>query len=282
MSPMDAPSMISMMRIGKTFEEFKSDSSAMVVLEGDQPLGDQAHAYYDELVTKMEADTEHVEHIQDFWSDPLTAAGSQSPDGKAAYVQVYLAGNMGETLANDSVKAVQQIIADTPAPPGVHAYVTGPSALNADQHIAGDRSIKIITGLTFVVIITMLLSVYRSIGTVLLVLGMVVFELAGARGVVAVLGYYNIIGLSTFAVNLLVTLAIAASTDYAIFLLGRYQEARALGEDKESAFHTMYRGTAHVILGSGLTFAGATFCLYFTRIPYFRSLGIPLAIGMMV
>ncbi|MGH3562601.1 MAG: RND family transporter, partial [Mycobacterium sp.] len=247
-----------------------------------QPLGDDAHRYYNELVAKMKADTEHVEHVQDFWSDPLTAAGSQSPDGKAAYVQVYLAGNMGETLANQSVEALQNIIKSTPAPDGVKAYVTGGSALAADQHLAGDRSLKVITGLTFVVIITMLLFVYRSIGTVLLVLGMVVFELTAARGVVAFLGYYKVILLSTFAVNLLVTLAIAASTDYAIFLLGRYQESRTVGEDRESAFYTMYHGTAHVILGSGLTIAGATFCLHFTRLPYFQSLGIPLAIGMVV
>lgn len=164
----------------------------------------------------------------------------------------------------------------------MHAYVTGGAALNADQHIAGDKSLQLITALTFVVIITMLLSIYRSIGTVLLVLGMVVFSLSSARGVVALLAYHNIIGLSTFAVNLLVTLAIAASTDYAIFLLGRYQEARAIGQDKETAFYTMYHGTAHVILGSGLTIAGATFCLHFTRLPYFQSLGIPLAIGMVV
>ena len=44
----------------------------------------------------------------------------------------------------------------------------------------------------------------------------------------------------------------------------------------------MYGGTAHVVLGSGLTIAGATFCLSFTRLPYFQSLGVPLAIGMMV
>ena len=44
----------------------------------------------------------------------------------------------------------------------------------------------------------------------------------------------------------------------------------------------MYHGTAHVILGSGLTIAGATFCLSFTRLPYFQTLGVPLAIGMMV
>ena len=44
----------------------------------------------------------------------------------------------------------------------------------------------------------------------------------------------------------------------------------------------MYRGTAHVILGSGLTIAGAVFCLSFTRLPYFQSLGIPAAIGVLV
>ena len=62
----------------------------MIVLEGDGPLGDEAHAFYDEMVDKLKADTTHVEHVQDFWGDPLTAAGAQSADGKATYVQVYL------------------------------------------------------------------------------------------------------------------------------------------------------------------------------------------------
>ena len=93
-----------MKRVGKVFDEFKSDSSAMIVLEGDEPLGDDAHRFYNDMVAKLEADTKHVEHVQDFWGDPLTEAGAQSDDGKAAYVQVYLAGNQGEALANESVE----------------------------------------------------------------------------------------------------------------------------------------------------------------------------------
>jgi RND superfamily putative drug exporter len=282
MSPDNAPSMIAIKRVGKVFDEFKSNSSAMVVLESDHQLDDAAHKFYDEMIKKLEADTKHVEHIQDFWGDPLTAAGAQSADGKSTYVQVYLAGNQGESLANESVEAAQQIIDSMTPPPGLKVFVTGPSALAADQHIAGDRSMKIITGLTFGVIIVMLLIIYRSLVTVLLVLTMVAVELGITRGFIAFLGYHNIIGLSTFATNLLVTLAIAASTDYAIFLIGRYQEARSVGEDRETAYYTMYHGTAHVILGSGLTIAGATFCLHFTKLPYFVSLGIPLAIGMVV
>ena len=282
LAPNDAPSMQAMQRIGKDFKEFDSNSSAMIILEGDQPLGDSAHKYYDGLIQKLEADTKHVEHIQDFWGDPLTASGAQSADGKAAYVQVYLAGNQGQSLANESVQAVRSIIDKSTPPPGIKAYVTGPTPLSNDQHHAGDKSVKIITGLTICVIFVMLLFVYRSLVTVLLVLVMMFIELSAARGIVAALGYYDLIGLSTFAVNLLSTLAIAASTDYAIFLLGRYHEARQNGEDRETAFYTMYHGTAHVILGSGLTIAGATFCLHFTRLPYFQSLGIPLAIGMLV
>ena len=45
---------------------------------------------------------------------------------------------------------------------------------------------------------------------------MVSIELLAARGVVATLGNYGIMGLSTFANNMLVLLAIAAGTDYAI------------------------------------------------------------------
>jgi len=282
MSPNDAQSVIATKRVGQVFHEYKSNSSVMIVLEGQKPLGAEAHAYYDQMVKKLDADTKHVEHVQDLWSDPLTGAGAQSNDGKAAYVQVYLVGNQGEAIANESVEAVQKIVASEPAPPGVKAYVTGPAALTADQNIAGDRSLQVIETVTFLVIITMLLLVYRSIITVLLTLAMVVLELAAARGMVAFLGYHKIILLSTFATNLLVTLAIAAATDYAIFLIGRYQEARGNGSSREDAYYEMFGGTAHVVLGSGLTIAGATFCLHFTNLPYFQTLGIPLAIGMVV
>ncbi|MDT5009931.1 MAG: putative drug exporter of the superfamily, partial [Mycobacterium sp.] len=282
MSPKEAPSVVAMTRVGQTFQEYSSDNSAMIVLEGDQPLGDDAHRFYDDMVAKLEADTKNVEHIQDFWGDPLTRTGAQSADGKAAYVQLNLTGNMGEERANDSIKAVQELVTGLKPPQGVKVFVTGGSALQADQQIAGNRSVQMIEIVTIVVIVVMLLFFYRSIITVVIVLGMVVLGLSVTRGVVAFLGYYNLIGLSTFATQLLVTLAIAATTDYAIFLVGRYQEARTLGEDKETAFHTMFRGTAHVVLASGMTIAGATFCLSFTRLPYFQTLGVPLAVGMIV
>lgn len=80
---------------------------------------------------------------------------------------------------------------------------------------------------------------------------MVALGLFSARGIIAVLGYHDVFGLTTFAINMVVTMAIAAATDYAIFLIGRYHEARRAGEDRERAYYTMFRGTAHVVLASG-------------------------------
>ncbi len=116
--------------------------------------------------------------------------------------------------------------------------------------------------------------------TVVLLIATVLVQVAAARGIVATLAYYHVIGLSTFAINLLVSLAIAAGTDYAIFLVGRYQEARQAGAGREAAYYEMFNSTAPVVLGSGLTIAGASFCLSFTRLPFFQSLGPPCAAGI--
>jgi putative drug exporter of the RND superfamily len=282
MAPLDAPSMKAMMRMGHNFKEFNSNSTVMVVVEGQQPLGDAAHRYYDDIVRKLRADPEHVQHIQDFWGDRFTAAGAQSADAKGSYVQVNIAGNQGTTQANESVDAVRKVVDNEPAPPGVKAYVTGPAALSDDMHIIGNDSLAKITLFTLAAIAIMLLLVYRSIVTTLLQLFMTFVALACARGIVAVLGYNNAFGLTTFAANILTMLAIAAGTDYGIFVIGRYQEARAAGEDRETAYYTTFRGVAPVVLGSGLTIAGATYCLSFARLPWFNTMGPPVAIGMIV
>ena len=195
-----------------------------------------------------------MEHVQDFWGDRLTETSVQSPDGKAVYVHEsrqprhYLGGRISCRGPEYRER--------TPPPPGVKVYVTGPAPLVSDTQHSGNRSILKITVVTVAIILTMLLLVYRSIVTVILLLVMVGVELAAARGIVAFLGHNDILVLSTFAINMLIFLSIAAGTDYGIFFVGRYQEARQAGEDPETAYYTTYRGVGRVVLASGLTIAG--------------------------
>src|ERR1700751_1635405 len=170
MTAKDAPSTIAMMRIGKNFQQFDSDTTAMVLLEGQDKLGDDAHRFYDTLIQKLSADTTHIEHINNFWGDPLTAAGSQSSDAKSAYVQLNLRGDQGSTEANTSVAALQRIVDSVPPPPGIKAYVTGPGPLAADRRAYGDKGVQKITLITLIVIAAMLLVIYRSISTAVVML----------------------------------------------------------------------------------------------------------------
>jgi RND superfamily putative drug exporter len=282
LSAPDAPSMISAKRIGEAFKESESGALAVIVLEGEQPLGDDAHRYYDDVVRQLKDNPAHVQHIQDFWGDPLLKGAAQSGDGKAAYVQMTLLGEAGQAAGNESVKVVQDIVGRTPAPPGVKAYVTGPAAIASDLGETGNKTVLLVTAVSLSVIFMMLLLVFRSFITTVVILLSVAIELQVARGIVAFLGMHEIVGLTTFVVNLLVSIGIAAGTDYGIFFFGRYQEARQAGEDREAAFYTTYRGVAKVVLASGITIAGAIFCLSFTRLPFFQPLGVPCALGILV
>jgi RND superfamily putative drug exporter len=282
MAPEDAPSMQAMRLMGANFKEFNSNSTIMVIIEGQHPLGPDAHQYYDEIIRKLEKDPEHIQHIQDFWGDTLTAAGAQSADGKASYVMLNLAGEQGQTLANEGVEAVRKVIEDTKAPPGVQAYVAGPAALTHDTHVIGNASLGKITLITLVAIAGMLLVVYRSIRTTLIQLFLTFLALLTARGVVSVLATHGAFGLTTFAGNILTMLAIAAATDYGIFIFGRYREDRGMGLDRDDSYYATFKSVAPVIVGSGLTIAGATYCLSFARLPYFTTMGAPVAVGMIV
>jgi len=282
MAPEDAPSMTSMKLMGGNFKEFDSNSTIMIVIEGQQPLGPDAHDYYNQIIQKLQQDPKHIQHIQDFWGDTLTAAGAQSSDGKAAYVMINLAGEQGQTLANEGVDAARKVIDETKAPPGVQAYVAGPAALTDDLYVIGNASLAEITLITLIAIAVMLLVVYRSIVTTLIQLFLTAVGLLTARGVVSVLATHGAFGLTTFAGNILTMLAIAAATDYGIFIFGRYREDRGLGQDRDDSYYATFKSVAPVILGSGLTIAGATYCLSFARLPYFSTMGAPVAIGMIV
>ncbi|HEV7581817.1 MAG TPA: RND family transporter, partial [Mycobacterium sp.] len=203
-------------------------------------------------------------------------------DGKAAYVQVFLVGAQGTTPSHEAVASVRDLVSSVPAPPGVKAYVAGNTVLNADTSVAGHKSLQLMALVSIGVILVMLLIVYRSIVTTILALLIVGIELFAAQGVTATAGNMNIIGLTPYAVSMITMLAIAAGTDYVIFLLGRYHEARAAGQDREEAYYTAYHGVSHVILGSGLTIAGALMCLTLCTLPYFQTMGLPCAIALLV
>jgi len=279
----DAPSSQAAVLTGNEFKESSYTSVAAVLLETKgRKLNEGDHDYYNELVRRLLHDKEHVQSVQDLWGKPVTMSGSQSADAEAATLTVRPTGDLGSAPANESIDAIRKIVEKLQRPSGLNAYVTGPAPLASDTLKAADKSLVKLTIVTIILIIVMLLIAYRSITRAIIPLFGILIILAVARGVVSLLVMHHVIGISSFASNMLVSLVLGATTDYAIFFIGRYQEARQSGESRESSYYISVANVPHVILGSGLAITGATLCLTLTHLDYFRTLGPPCAVSMVV
>ncbi|EUA52851.1 MMPL family protein [Mycobacterium xenopi 3993] len=209
MVPHYAPSQRALLRIGEKFHESDSTNLTMVVLEADRPLGGVDHRYYDDLVRRLKGDPSTCNTS---WTCGQAdhRGGAQSVDGKAAYVLLRLAGDIGQMKANRSVAAVRDIVAKDTPPPGLKVYVSGAAPLASDTVAIANSSLNNITIAVIFLIIAMLLLVYRSISNVLVPLLAVVIEMLVAKGVIATLGHFGYIELSSFAVNIVVALTLGA------------------------------------------------------------------------
>src|SRR5271156_3816788 len=100
--PADAPSSVAASRAAQVFGERPSNNFIYVVLERDQRLTPGDRQFYNALTTSLSSDVRHVYSVPDLWPHPATAAGAQSPDGRAVTVMVRLAGMLGTSQARDS------------------------------------------------------------------------------------------------------------------------------------------------------------------------------------
>jgi RND superfamily putative drug exporter len=279
--PADAPSSSAASAAAELFGEPRSNNFNFIVLERDQPLGEQDRRFYDQLIRAVRADTKHVVTPTDLWSDPATAAVGQSPDRHAVTVMMRLAGTIGTTQATDSVAAVRDTAARLGPPDGLRVYVTGPGATIADEFTAIDRQMLGITAATVGLILVLLLIVYRSPVGAAIPLISVGLAIAVARPIVAALGQAGLVEVSLFSVALLAAMLLGAGTDYAIFMIGRYHEGRRRGIEWRDSLVAAYRGVAPVIAGSAVTIAGALACLSMAHVGVFRSTGIPCGVGVL-
>lgn len=279
--PPGAPSAHAAARAAQLFNQTPSNNFVYVVLERNQRLTPQDRRFYDALTTSLGSDQRHVYAVTDLWSQPATAAVAQSSDGQAASVMVRLAGMLGTAQARDSVDAVRGAIHRLAPPQGLEVHVTGPGATIVDEFSAIDRQMLGITAATIGLILLLLLVVYRSPVAAAIPLISVGLALAVARAIVAALGQANVVEVSLFSVALMAAMTLGAGTDYAIFLVGRYHEARRNGVAPAQALTQAYRSIAPVVIGSALTVSVALACLVFAKVGSFRSAGLPCSIGIL-
>ncbi|WP_067675562.1 MMPL/RND family transporter [Nocardia miyunensis] len=279
--PRDAPAVRALQNMGITFHESTSSGSAYVVLNRAGGLNDTDRAYYGKLIGALRHDTAHVQSVQDLWGNPTTAPAALSADKTTTYALVRLVGDSGTSASIASVNSIRATIDRLAHPPDLTVLTTGPAATISDEFSGIESSLPFVTALTVLCIMLVLFAVYRSPAAVAIPLATIGLALAVSNGTAAFLGMHGM-PLSIFSVSLLSAIVLGAGTDYAIFLISRYHEARRTGAAPTDAMTTSFPRIASVILASGLVVTLTCAGMSVTRIGLFRTVGLPCAIGVFV
>ena len=95
--PAGVPSFQTLDRMGEAFNEKGAKTTVFVAMENDRGFSDTTRVRYDELVTALRADTEHVIAVRDLLGDPLTESQALSKDRKAWYLPIGVTGTVSYT-----------------------------------------------------------------------------------------------------------------------------------------------------------------------------------------
>lgn len=278
--PDSAPAKIALAQMDREFSTGRTVSYVDIGIERASGLTAADKAWLTGLTARLAEDTQDVTFVQQLSGRPDILKALTSNDGKAAYVQI---GTGGATGAPNSLTEIDRIrhLAHTNVPDGLSVALTGPAATIADTVTQTEKSIGLITIVTVVGIALILLLIYRSIGTMVLVLSFVGISLGIARQVAALCGLH-LFAVSTFTNSFITATVLGAGTDYAIFLLARFHERTAMGDSPAEAAAESGRRVASVVIGSALTVVIANSAMAFADVGIYRTTGPAIAVSVFV
>ncbi|MBO0842472.1 MAG: MMPL family transporter, partial [Nocardioides sp.] len=278
--PREAGSMQAFAQMDRAFGTHGSKSTVFVVAERKGGLTSADRRYLGDLAPRL-GRSRDVSYVQDVRGNAELLDSLTSKDRKAAYVQVGMPGDVGAPASIAQLQRVRALVGEQ-RPAGLTVQVTGPAATIADMAVALDRSMVRVTIVTVGLIAVILLVLYRSVPVVGVVLGFIGLALAAGRGAVAVAGTLGLFQVSTFTVSFLTAVLLGAATDYAVFLVSRYQELRREGVEHREAVTLAARRVGSVVVGSALTVVVATSTMLLAHIGFFTTTGPAVALSVAV
>lgn len=278
--PQEAPAVQALRTMDREFGNGRSLGTVFVVLEREGGLTRADKAYFRHLLVDLRADEKNVAFVQDVTKSPEIMDAVTSHDGEAVYVQVGLPGDVGAPASLGQIHEVRDIVRAN-QPTGLNVIVTGPAATIADMSTEVEHSILQITFVTVGLIAFILMLIYRSVAVTALILGFIGIALAAARGLTALLGGHAF-DVSTFTASFLTAVVLGAATDYAVFLVSRFQELRRDGVAAPEAAVQACSRVAPVIVGSAMTVVLANACMALADVGIYLTTGPAIAASILV
>ncbi len=204
----------------------------------------------------------------------IVAMGFVSETNTTTIVDISL-NSISDSTLNDFVAFVYDTL-DFIQPEGYIMLLTGSHILFEDMKNASERDILTMDSIVLPLALLILALVLKSFKLMIIPVLSVGFSIATSFFLM-----YPIAAsmpVFSFVPSVMMSLVIALSFDYALFLLSRYREELIRGRDNDQAVHLMMEHAGHTIGVSGLTLAICFMGLAFFPIGLLASIGIGAAV----
>mgnify|MGYP000464570260 CR=1 FL=1 len=255
---------------------------AHLVVAGQHRLGPDDHSFYDAVMNRVRADTEHVESAVATWSDPLTADIATSDDHRGAYGLLWLNGELGSPQTRSAVDAINDIIASVPAPPGVRAYLSGPATVfTAPATPSWPTALAIFIAVLALVSVA-LQRVCRPNVRLAVLAGVSGVSLFAAAPVAYLLATARVLTLSPLSAALGGVLTVCAAVDFALVVTRGYHHRRRDGHDHDDALTGAYLALLRHISIAAPVLTAMLAASIFLHTPMLREVTAPAAVGIVI
>jgi putative drug exporter of the RND superfamily len=206
------------------------------------------------------AEVEHVATVV----DPFTA-GTVSPDGRIGFAEI--AFDLPSTeLGPRPVAAIVDAIAPA-REAGVAAELGGDAAfINAETETSGTEAAGLLAALVVLVV------AFGTIVAALVPIALAMVAVATGLGGITLLA--NAMDVSSAAPTIGAMIGLGVGIDYALFVVARYREHRAAGQDNPTALSNAMGSAGTAVLLAGGTVVVAMAALVLTGLGFLASIGL--------
>jgi RND superfamily putative drug exporter len=266
--------------MGEKFSGSDAGGYAIAVLENKNGISQADTDYYALLVGRLGQHPDRVKFVQDYIAHPELKDAVTSKDGRALYIPIGLTAAVGTPNADSDAPFLRDLMKqDRPA--DLSTSLTGDTAIIADFQTSIEHSVSQTTVITLILLIVILLVIYRSPVTPLIPLTTIVLAILVVRPIVALLGLHYI-KVASFTETFLLAIVFGAGTDYCIFMISRFKEQMARGDDQPTALKTTTRRVGEAIATAAATVVIGGLAMTQANVSLFSTTGPAIAVSVAI
>ena len=193
-----------------------------------------------------------------------------SKDGRTAVIPIVMAGSIND--ARDNIEKVLDTAKAQDGKNGLDIKVTGLTSIETASNLVAENDLKVGETIGIAIGLVILALVFGALVSAVLPLLLAIAAIIVALALTALVGQLG--DLSFFVSNMITMMGLAVGIDYALFIVSRYREERAVGVAKLEAIERAGDTSSRAVFFSGITVVVALISLLIVPMSVFISLGL--------